>query len=123
MKNLISDGNTQKFTAPEGGVSSGGIVVFNEGPYGHIGVSFNDVEAGEVGIARVTGVFELPAPDDEAWSAGEPLYYDSTAGKITTTSTGNTPAGKAWQAKKETATVGQIDLRGPGAFQPDPAIT
>lgn len=59
-----------------------------------IGVAGEDIAAGETGHLHVVGVFEM----DKATGAvdmGAALYYDASAGNITTTASGNVPAGYA----------------------------
>lgn len=59
------------------------------------------VEALIKGVAKATG---------ESWTINAALYWDNTAGKFTTTSSGNTLAGYAASAKGSADTTGDIHL-------------
>ncbi|MFW6680665.1 DUF2190 family protein [Lacrimispora sp. AGF001] len=58
-----------------------------------IGIAGDDIAAGEMGTVIVSGVFEIQKTDTTAITMGTLVYYDGTG--ITTTATGNIPAGYA----------------------------
>ena len=60
-----------------------------------IGVAGSDIKAGELGHLHVVGVFEMPKAASTAIAMGAAVYYDASAGNITTTSSSNVPAGYA----------------------------
>ena len=57
-----------------------------------IGVAGEDIAAGETGHLHVVGVFEM---EKATGDVGAALYYSATDKKITTTASGNVPAGYA----------------------------
>ncbi len=70
-----------------------------------IAVAAADIAAGESGSADVVGVFEAPAVNNAAFSQGEALYWDASAGKMTNTPGDLTYAGWCFAAKTETGTT------------------
>lgn len=70
-----------------------------------IGVAGADIPAKTVGPVQVTGVYRMPKAAD-AVTVGQALYWAKSAGNITTTAEGNTPAGwAAAPAESEDAEV------------------
>ena len=59
-----------------------------------IGVAGEDIAAGETGHLHVVGVFEMEKATGDV-TMGAALYYSATDKKITTTASGNVPAGYA----------------------------
>lgn len=59
-----------------------------------IGVAGEDIAAGETGHLHVVGVFEMEKATSDV-TMGAALYYSATDKKITTTASGNVPAGYA----------------------------
>ena len=59
-----------------------------------IGVAGEDIAAGETGHLHVVGVFEMRKDTDDI-TMGAALYYSETYKEITTTASGNVPAGYA----------------------------
>lgn len=115
MKNKISDGKTQNFTAGAAYVAGDVFVFKTSATVGHIGVVVTDVANGAEGVAEIEGVFELPAKAADTPAIGDLLYWDATNKELTTTSTNNTLAGKAWTAKAADVTKIKIKLNGGGA--------
>src|SRR5262245_8482021 len=72
MKNDIESGDVLYFTAPAGGVASGGayqignLLVMAAG---------NAVEGAKFQGVTV-GIFDVPKIEDEAWAEGEKIYFD-----------------------------------------------
>ena len=58
----------------------------------------------------VAGVFEVPKKSTDTPAVGALLYWDSAAGEMTTTVTGNTKAGYAAEASGSGATLVKIRL-------------
>lgn len=87
MKNFIQPGNTITLTAPAI-VAGGGVVVVGS----IFGVASGDAAVGADVEVALTGVFELPKVTTDAVAAGDKLYWDSAAGKLTKTAgTGSKP--------------------------------
>lgn len=75
-----------------------------------IGIAGEKIVVGAIGSVRVTGVFELPAVSGTAFNVGDQLYWDAGAGNLTKTSSGNTPAGWAIEAKASAATTARTKI-------------
>lgn len=75
-----------------------------------IGVAQCDIPMGELGAVRVAGVFELPAAAADVFEVGASIYWDTTAGTVTATETGNTPCGFVAEAKKAGSTVALVKI-------------
>lgn len=106
--NKISEGMTITVTGPTGGVSSGGAVDLST----RIAIALTDIAEADTGPGAIEGVFELPSESDTAWTQGDAVYYDFTAGEATKTATNNTLAGYAWEAKAQAAATGKVKLLG-----------
>ena len=67
---------------------------------------------GATGGLYTEGVFEIAAVNNAAFVFGDILYWDSVAGKLTKTSTGDGKfyAGRCAEAKAETGTVAKVKL-------------
>lgn len=108
MKNYIQPGETLTVTAPSGGVVSGQPVLINS----LFGVcATTQAEGAEVEIDTV-GVFELAKVTTDVIAAGEKLYWDAGAAKLTKTAgSGSKPlVGVAVTAAGNGATVIRIRL-------------
>ena len=77
-----------------------------------IGVAGEDIAAGETGHLHVVGVFEMPKAASTAIAMGAAVYYDASAGNITTTSSSNVPAGYAAAAAGANDTTVLVKLLG-----------
>lgn len=77
-----------------------------------IGVALVDIPNEGSGAVKVTGVFELPAIKTAAFSVGDQVYWDSTNGNLTNSSTDNTPAGWVVEAKAAAGATAKIKLLG-----------
>lgn len=62
-----------------------------------VGVAGHNIDKGQTGSVWVRGVWRMPK-DGGAVALGAPLYFDATAGKVTTTKATNTPVGWAVDA-------------------------
>ncbi|MFQ3623607.1 MAG: DUF2190 family protein [Acetobacteraceae bacterium] len=84
MRNFVSPGNTVTLLAPAGGVASGdGLVVGDL-----FGVAIASAPSGERVALQVTGVVELPKAAGTV-NPGSRVFWDASAGRVTTTATGN----------------------------------
>ena len=70
------------------------------------------IKAGELGHLHVVGVFEMPKAASTAIAMGAAVYYDASAGNITTTSSSNVPAGYAAAAAGANDTTVLVKLLG-----------
>jgi len=73
-KNKIQNGETMDFTAAAN-LASGDVVVLGE----QIGVVLNTVVSGQIGVAAMECVFELPKVAAAVIAAGESVIWDSSA--------------------------------------------
>lgn len=107
MRNYVQRGDTVTLIAPAALASGEPFAV------GAIfGVASGAAGSGaEVEAARV-GVFDLPKVTGTGWSAGDRLYWDATAKKITTVETDNLFIGAALATTGSAATVGRVLLAG-----------
>ncbi|MDP3263468.1 MAG: DUF2190 family protein [Tabrizicola sp.] len=102
--NFVQAGSQLTIPAPEL-VSSGGIVIAGS----IAGVALGSAAAGEPVDVAVTGVFELPKVGAQTLALGEPVYWESTAGLVTETASGNTRLGTV--AKTAGAGVATVAVR------------
>lgn len=109
MKNFVQPGTNLDLIAPSGGVTAGlGYLI------GALFVvaSFTAAE-GETFVGVREGVFELAATThatDQAFAAGDPVYWNDTTKKVTATATGNQRIGFATEAKVSTDAVAKVLL-------------
>lgn len=83
-----------------------------------IGIALTDIASGDIGPVKVDGVYEIAAVNDSAFTVGEHLFWDTSAEKLTDTSTSNVAAGICVEAKAETGTTAKVLLtQGVGAAQ------
>lgn len=92
MTNYHQPGSVQDFVAPSGGVVSGGFYSFN----GLICCATVDALVGVTFAGQICGVFRVVKPGSQAWAHGASVYLTAgSATTFTTSSGGNTLAGKA----------------------------
>lgn len=111
MINYIHRGDVMTCVAPAGGVASSQALLVGA----LFGVAAYSAAAGEQFELKVTGVFDLPKADAQAWTQHQKIYWDNTAMVCTTVSTGgNTLIGSAAYAIANTAglTTGRVRLSG-----------
>lgn len=109
MKNFIAVGDTLTITAGANYSSGDGVVV------GTIfGIAAADIDSGEQGPIKVTGVYELPKVGSQAWTEGAAVHWDVTNSRCTTVASSNRLIGCAVEAVGSTAgeTVGKVRLNG-----------
>lgn len=93
------DGDKWDYT-PTSAVAVGAVVVLND----TIAVADRPIAANALGAVAVEGVFEMPKATG-AIGQGAVVYWDSTAGNVTTTASGNKRAGKAAKAAESADAV------------------
>lgn len=109
MKNRIKSGKTMTFTAPTGGVVSGGFYKIGQ----LLVVALADVAQTLPFEGATTGVFaSAPKTTGAAWAEGELLYWDNTTFKFTKTAGTNHPAASVSVAALSADTTGTIRLNG-----------
>lgn len=111
MTNFDSPGSVQTFVAPSGGVVSGGFYVFNTWV---VCATVNAAEGADFS-GMICGRFKVTKAGSQAWTPGADVYLTSgSATTFTTTSSGNTLAGKTASVVGSGAgeTTGYILLNG-----------
>ncbi|WP_082434895.1 DUF2190 family protein [Pedobacter sp. Hv1] len=107
MKNKIQVGKILDYTNTTGSaITSGSLVIFGI----LFGVAVTDIAVGETGSVEMTGVFEFPKASG-AITQGAKVYWDATAGNVTTTATSNTAIGGCAEAAATGATTVKVLLQ------------
>jgi len=89
MANYIQKGNTIDYiNTGNAKINAGDVVVIGT----RIGVAGCDIAVGAVGAVALTGVFEFDKASG-AIAVGQGVYWDAENKQITTTASGNAPAG------------------------------
>lgn len=92
MADYYQDGDVIDYT-PSAAVAAGAVVVLND----LVTVALRPIAANQLGAVAVEGVFSMPKATG-AIGQGALVYWDATAGNITTTVGSNKRAGKAARA-------------------------
>lgn len=92
MKNFVQNGKTIEVTLAAA-ITSGAALLIGT----LLGVAVTSGGIGDVVVFNVEGVYTLPK-DTSTVAVGVAIYWDDTAKKVTTTASGNTLIGKAWEA-------------------------
>lgn len=108
MKNFIQRGDSMTFTAPTGGVVSGGAYKIGQ----LLVVAGSTAAAGARFAGAAVGVFELPKVSAQAWTEGALIYWDNTAKLCTTVSTSNLLIGCAADSAANPSSTGIVRLNG-----------
>lgn len=77
-----------------------------------VGVCLASIAANATGSVQIAGVFTLAKLSTDTPAQGALVYWDATNSRITTTSSGNTLAGKAFVASASGETTCQVLLNG-----------
>lgn len=101
---------------PGSAVTAGDVIVVGD----LVGIATQDIAANELGSLVIDGVISVVKPNDEAWTVGLKVYYKSSTKVFTTVASGNTFAGLTGKAAAETATSGEVILK--GSMLPDIAL-
>lgn len=88
---------------PSAAVAAGDVVVLND----LVTVAPRAIAANALGAVAVEGVWSMPKATG-AINQGALVYWDATAGNVTTTSSGNKRAGKAAAAAASADTSVQV---------------
>lgn len=112
MKNFVQPGEVLEYTAPSGGVVSGGAYKIGQ----ILVVATVDAAEAEKFSALTEGVVELPKTSAQAWTEGALIYWDPSPGEATTaTTTGNHLIGTAAAAAANPSATGKVKLLGHGS--------
>lgn len=108
MASYVSEDCAVQYTTTPA-VAAGDVVVMAD----LIGVANRPIAAGGTGSVDIDGIHSMPkaaAASGKAISQGAIVYWDATAGNITTTATDNKRAGKAAAAALTTDTTVRVIL-------------
>lgn len=75
-----------------------------------VGVAVSAIANGATGIVRVRGVFSVAKASADVVAQGAQLYWDDSAKVMTTTASGNTPAGYAAKAAGAGITTVEVSI-------------
>jgi len=107
-KNYKQPGDVLEFTAPVGGVESGGGYVIGN----MFVVATHDADAGDPFQGQITGVWELPKTASQTYVAGDALYWDADPGALTETNGAGPFIGCAARDAASADTVAEVRLNG-----------
>jgi predicted RecA/RadA family phage recombinase len=107
MKTSIANGDFLNITATSNILSGAGVLVGSL-----FGVATTDIASGAQGSIALTGIFDLPKVDAQAWAVGAPIYWTGTA--CTSVASTNKLIGCAAAAVGASAglTTGRVRLNG-----------
>lgn len=116
MQNFVQLGNSVTITAPQGGVTSGDLVIVGS----LVGVAAMDAAAGADVEIAASGVFTLSAAPADEIAVGDMLYYDSQNSVLTKVAgTSSRPVvGVAVSAKVALGTTVNVKLGAAGQTGP-----
>lgn len=92
-RNYVAPGEHFDYT-PGTAVASGEVVLMTD----TIGVANVAIPANTPGYVAVEGVFTVAKLSTDNIAKGQKVYWDNTNKRMTLTSAGNTPAGRAYAA-------------------------
>lgn len=95
MTSLRQDRIRTIILASVGAVAVGSTIVLKAGLSGQLAIADDAIAAGTTGTAWIGGIFEMAKKNNDTFSVGDPVYYDSNNNYYTVTATGNTYAGRA----------------------------
>jgi predicted RecA/RadA family phage recombinase len=110
MASRSNSKNPMQITAPTGGCTAGGLKLIS----GILFFTPEAITAGSTGAGywRDSIIKGAPKADGtgKGWVKGQKLYWDSGAGKFTSTATGNTLRAFAAEVATAGATTGDVEL-------------
>ncbi len=111
----VQRGNRITYSNTGAAIGSKQVVVIVSGASGLIGITVDAIAAttgsGEVSIGGGDErVWTLPKKSGDVFTAGQVVYWDSTNSYLTTTSSGNTRAGRVSAAAASAATTANLIL-------------
>jgi predicted RecA/RadA family phage recombinase len=105
--NFVKDGHILDLTAPSLVVTGGGVVVGNI-----FGIAQNTISSGATGPVKVDGVHDIAKVPADVISQGGYVYWNTTSGQATVTSSGNIKIGVAESTVSSGGTVVRTRLNG-----------
>lgn len=107
--NFVQDGDILLYSNTGSAIASGDVVPMSS----RCGIALSDIAATSgTGACSLCGVYSVPKATGQTWTAGQAIFWDSGAGKATTTATANTPMGFAFADATSGATSGNVELSG-----------
>jgi predicted RecA/RadA family phage recombinase len=111
-------GNRITYTNPGAAILSGAVIVLASGTSGMIAIAVTDIPAstatdptGEVCIGGYPeGIHKLAKKVGDVFTIGQLIYWDATNTRLTSTSSGNTRAGRCTEAAASAATTAKIKI-------------
>lgn len=73
-----------------------------------IGIAGTNIPVGAIGTVNITGVYDIPATTTEAYTVGQPVYWDGTT--ITSVATDNELAGFVVLPKDTAAAIARVKI-------------
>jgi predicted RecA/RadA family phage recombinase len=111
----VQRGNRVTYSNSGSAIGAKQVVVIVSGASGFLGISMDAIAAttgtGEVSIGGGDErVWNLPKKSGDVFTQGMAVYWDSGNGRLTTSSTGNTRAGRVVAAAASAATSADLIL-------------
>jgi predicted RecA/RadA family phage recombinase len=92
-------------------IGSKDVVVVVAGASGLLGIAIAAIAATTgTGVVQIDGVWALPKKSGDVFTAGMAIYWDSGNTRLTTSSTGNTLAGRSDAAYASAVTTANVIL-------------
>lgn len=107
-KKFIQRGDVMDYANGATAITVDSVVVVGA----RVGVALADIPVNTVGPLAVSEVFSLPKKAGDTFAQGAPAYWDATNKQLTSTASGNTLAGYAFQAGAAADTSLAIKLNG-----------
>ena len=99
---FVQDGKVLDYKNDGDAIAYGDVVALTA----CIGVAECDIPQGGIGALSVSGVYELPADGSAPFTAGQALFWDSSAGTVKGTNSGDLiPCRFAAAPKESSATI------------------
>ena len=99
---FVQDGKVLDYKNDGDAIAYGDVVALTA----CIGVAECDIPQGGIGALSVSGVYELPADGSGAFTVGQELFWDSSAGLVKGSDSGSLiPCGIAVAPKDSSATI------------------
>lgn len=108
MNNYVHPGDVIPLTAPVGGVVSGGGYIIGE----LFAVAAGDADAGDEFQGKLTGVFDLAKTSAQAWTQGQPIYWDNANDRADSDPSLGPLIGVATEAAANPSSTGRVKLIG-----------
>ncbi|MEM1131135.1 MAG: DUF2190 family protein [Pseudomonadota bacterium] len=107
MRNFIQPGHNVTVPAPAAVASGDGVLVGSM-----FGIANGDAENGADVVLSMVGVYTMPKTPANDIAVGAAVYWNSSAGEVTSTASGNTRIGVAIAAAGAGVTTIRVRLNG-----------